>query len=267
MFPNEIFWEIAQIADPGVLRSFSRVSKDLQQIAERFIYRDLVLRTPSNIVRCFKTLLSRSHLALHARSCIINSPEDQANYLRGFYKLIGCALHAMHNLIRLELLLVGPVASFLVGCSLRLRYFACECDWDAALSLFLEQQDQIRDFLYLGILHAGQPVIELDEKALPHLSRLAAPPPVVVALTPRRPIEEIKLSLEASSLLNGKFLALIARIVVLSRRPIRSFTIIGPVYNLAVEDIVGALNELVMRLPDLEKLGLHLSRGRILRVS
>ena len=56
ILPNEIFWEIAQVADLNVLCSFSRVCRDLRPIAERFLYRNLVLGKPSATVQCFKTL-------------------------------------------------------------------------------------------------------------------------------------------------------------------------------------------------------------------
>lgn len=74
-FPVEILTEITRFLHPTHLTSWGTVSKLLNAVSTRQLYRTIVLQTLTAVIRCCKTLLSNPLAALSVRSFTAVPPQ------------------------------------------------------------------------------------------------------------------------------------------------------------------------------------------------
>jgi len=171
--PVDVLREILEHVRKADLATLCRVNKIFCSYSRDVLYREIEYQDANSI----QTLAKSTDLARRVRSflTIHLSPE------------VIIALRNMSSLRRLYLRFMDD-ASFLDGCTFKLDSFFCDFPHSKSLQRFLNSQPSITNVTFL---ENYKPMPSFDERCLPNLTRVMAPPSWLVILIPGRPVREV----------------------------------------------------------------------------
>ncbi|KAE9393000.1 hypothetical protein BT96DRAFT_254947 [Gymnopus androsaceus JB14] len=105
-FPIELLTEIIQLADLDTRSSLCRVSKGLSSLSTPILYRDILLKSSSSVVKCLSTLSTCSSSARYVKMLHIAYNTAQASTEDNIIEsveLIKNALACLPNILRLAI--------------------------------------------------------------------------------------------------------------------------------------------------------------------
>ncbi|KAK7032706.1 F-box domain-containing protein [Favolaschia claudopus] len=164
----ETLEEIIAFMPPETHLALCLVSKLLYGLSVRSIYRDVLLRSPSAVVKCCRTVAKNRLVASAVRRFkILYTPSDAPRF-SSYYSVIEQALQRMNHVQDLVLLVADSrYISVLTRCSFpRLGHFECCLSLDDIMVSFLNRHLHIR-YLQLGahenVPHSKHPIVTLPK--------------------------------------------------------------------------------------------------------
>lgn len=262
--PMEVLDEIFSYAATPTLARLVLVCHTFQAVATRLLYRHVSALSLSRTTCFLETLASNPSLAAHTRMYEIGDVGFADASRRGllppsFFKLLQRALHNMHRLTELTLLLNGPISHVLLGAPFRLTKLTASCDFDSTFTVWLTEQTGLRAAIFCGNFTTG---VTLPADALPLLRRVAAAPLTLACVIPGRPIQEVELCLVHPWSLNREVLQTTIRIIAFSKGPLDSLKVISHLAE-PPETVLSALEVIPTGLNSITKLALHAVSGSI----
>jgi hypothetical protein len=177
--PIDVLREILEHVDKSDLATLCRVNKVCCSYSQDILYRKI---HPGG--RAIQTLAQSTDLARRVRSL--------KQY--DLYPELSTALRNMSSLRSLDLLCIGDI-SILDGCTFKLDSFACDFPHSESFQRFLNSQQSIT---HATFYEDYKPEPPFDERCLPNLTRVMAPPSWLVILIPGRPVREVMMRFTSS---------------------------------------------------------------------
>ncbi|KAG1807677.1 uncharacterized protein BJ212DRAFT_1386447 [Suillus subaureus] len=175
--PSELIHHILKYLGNADLVNTAIVCPAFRSISQRVIYRN-VQPTEDMIIPCLKCFASYPHLASCARTLILADATRHYDVFSNYFNLLRSALLNASSLTDLTILLDGPYARYLHGCSFRLRSLTTTLDWDKDFIKLITEQTELRNAMF-----GGKFVNDVSP----------ASPLVLAAVVPNRKIKEVEL--------------------------------------------------------------------------
>jgi hypothetical protein len=176
-----------------------------------------------------------------------------------FFEHLRFALHNMHRLTELTLLLNGATSHVLLGAPFKLTKLTASCDFDATFASWLTEQPSLRTGIFCGTFTAG---VTLPTDALPSLQRVTASPPTLACVVPGRPIREVGLCLVHPWSLNREVLQTTIQAISSSKGPVDSLKIVSHLSE-PTDIVLSSLETIPSSLNSITKFALHAVSGSI----
>jgi F-box domain len=171
--PIDVLREILEHVRKADLATLCRVNKIFCSCSRDVLYREI----DYEVAQAIQTLAQSTDLARRVRSFkTTHSPPELATALRN-----------MSSLHSLGLDVIGDM-SILDGCTFKLDSFSCFFPYSESFQQFLNNQQSLTD---IAIWSDYEPVTPFDERCLPNLTRVWAPPSWLGILIPGRPVREV----------------------------------------------------------------------------
>ncbi|KAH7105706.1 hypothetical protein BKA62DRAFT_813780 [Auriculariales sp. MPI-PUGE-AT-0066] len=200
------------LASQRDLLAVTRTSQLLAAVAQRFLYREMVITSDQK--HAVATLAGCPRLARHVRNFTIIGPLDNGGAaLFGFLRLLGRALSNMSRAtsLRLFLRLTDTFSPSLISSASRaifapsttlashttfpqLTTFACDLNIDEHLAQFLAHCPSVEQLQFGNSMARPTPPSAFPFTSLPKLNTLVAPSHGVRLLAPGRPVRAIEIS-------------------------------------------------------------------------
>jgi hypothetical protein len=172
--PLDVLREILGHVDKTDLATLCRVSKIFCACSQDVLYREI----EDGYAPVIQTLAQSTDLARRVRSFDARSSPELATALRNMSSLRSLFLDSDVD-----------DASVLNGCTFKLDSFTCDFSNSESLQNFLNSQPCLTD---IGLLEEYEPFPPVDERCLPNLTRVCAPPSWLSVLIPGRPVREVE---------------------------------------------------------------------------
>lgn len=198
-------------------------------------------------------------MASHVRSYEIGDLDEDNDPLPAYFKLLSRALHNMTRLTELVILVDGQYSDLLIGCPFRLTKLTSSLHWDSVFTKWIQEQPELKTALFCGRYVVGTTI---DSHALPNLTRVSAPPLILAAVVPGRPIEEVEICLVHPWLFNERLMSTTMRLMAFSTGPLRSIEIILHLSD-STEDVLAAIRVIPQVVSNLHSLALHAVSGAV----
>jgi F-box domain len=171
--PVDVLREILEHVSKADLLTLCRVNKIFCSCSQDVLYREIEYGDEHAI----QTLATSTDLARRVRSFKTNrsSPE------------LATALRNMSSLRRLSLNVTDD-AFILDGCTFKLESFTRYFPYSESLQRFLNSQPSLTDITFY---EECEPFLPFDERCLPNLTRVSAPPSWLGRLIPGRPVRKV----------------------------------------------------------------------------
>jgi hypothetical protein len=173
--PIDVLREILEHVDKNDLATLCRVNKIFCSCSQDVLYREIGYED----VHAIQTLAQSTDLARRVRSFETqrSSPDPE----------LATALRNMSSLRSLDFVFIDDI-SILDGCTFKLDSFTCSFPYSESLQNFLNSQPDMTDMTFLK---GCEPFLPFDERCLPNLTRVYAPPSWLSILIPGRPVREV----------------------------------------------------------------------------
>jgi hypothetical protein len=169
----DVLREILEHVRYADLATLCRVNKIFCSCSQNVLYREIY----NGDKRVIQTLVKSTDLARRVYSF-------QPCYSR---PELATALRNMSSLRILYLVFIGDI-SILDGCTFKLESFSCDFPYSESLQQFLNSQPSIT---HVTFFEDYEPFLPFDERCLPNLTRVSAPPSWLGILIPGRPVREV----------------------------------------------------------------------------
>ncbi|KAG1855762.1 hypothetical protein DFJ58DRAFT_350363 [Suillus subalutaceus] len=229
--PSELIHHILKHLGNTDLVNTAIVCPTFRFISQRVIYRN-VQPTEDMIIPCLRCFASYPHLASCARTLILADATRHYDVFSNYFNLLRSALLNASSLTDLTILLDGPYARYLHGCSFRLRSLTTTLDWD-------------RDFSQINC--------RADGTAQCHVWRKI--------LVPNRKIKEVELCLLQHALFKDDILNTASNILSYSTGPLTALQVITRLSD--TPSALAALKAIARNLPKLNSFAFYSSDGII----
>lgn len=189
--PQELLDAVAGNLEPCNLASFARVSSFCHPVAQRLLYRNLIIAPQLHNYSVVFTLVKKPALARHVRSFRITIQSDTPLF-RAFYRQLAVALSLMTELTALDVF-VPEKTSWMLQASQtpRLHHFASSFSFDSHVARFIEHTARLRELELDSIIPHTTPVNPL---VVPNLAHFVGSSQLAELIVPGRPIESIHLT-------------------------------------------------------------------------
>ncbi|KAG2150845.1 hypothetical protein DEU56DRAFT_778777 [Suillus clintonianus] len=255
--PSELIHHILKYLGNADLVNAATVCPSFRCISQRVIYRN-VEPTGDMIIPCLKCFASYPHLASCARTLILFDATRHYDVFSNYFNLLRRALLNASSLTDLTLLLDGPYARYLHGCSFRLRSLTTTLDWDRDFVKLISEQTELCNAMFGGRF-ANDTVLPSD--TLKKLTRVSASPLILAAVVPNRKVKEVELCLLQQELFKHDILHTALNILSYSTGPLTALQIITHISD--TPDALAALNTIPRNLPRLNSFAFYSSGGAV----
>jgi hypothetical protein len=178
-----------------------------------------------------------------------------------YFNLLRSALLNASSLTDLTILLDGPYARYLHGCSFRLRSLTTTLDWDRDFIKLITEQTELRNAMFGGKFVNN---MVLPSDTLAKLTRVSASPLVLAAVVPNRKIKEVELCLLQQALFKDDILNTASNILSYSTGPLTALQIITHLSD--TSSALAALKAIATNLPRLNSFAFYSSDGAVSQV-
>jgi hypothetical protein len=181
--PIDVLQEILGHVNKNDLVALCRVNKIFCSYSRDVLYREI----EDEDERVIQTLAQSTNLARRVRSFNTqrSSPDPE----------LATALRNMSSLRNLYLTF-NDGASILDGCTFKLDSFFCPFPYSESLQNFLNSQSSIT---HISFYNSCEPMLPFDERCLPNLTHVYAPPSWLGKLIPGRPVRVVSVYPESST--------------------------------------------------------------------
>lgn len=253
--PSELIHHILKYLGNSDLVNTAIVCPSFRFISQRVIYRN-VKPTEDMIIPCLRCLASYPHLASCARTLILADATRHYDVFSNYFNLLRSALLNASSLTDLTILLDGPYARYLHGCSFRLRSLTTTLDWDRDFIKLITEQTELRNAMFGGKFVKD---VVLPSDTLTKLTRVSASPLVLAAVVPNRKIKEVELCLMQQALFKDDILNTASNILAYSTGPLTALQIITRLSD--APSALAALKTITKNLPRLNSFAFYSSDG------
>lgn len=236
------------------------VSQSFRFISQRVIYRN-VEPAEDMIIPCLRCFASYPHLASCARTLILADATRHYDVFFNYFNLLRRALLNASSLTDLTILLDGPYAKYLHGCSFRLRSLTTTLDWDRDFIKLITEQTELRNAMFGGKF-VNDMVLPSD--TLTKLTRVSASPLVLAAVVPNRKIKEVELCLLHQALFKDDILNTASNILSYSTGPLTALQVITRLSD--TTSALAAFKAIAKNLPKLNSFAFYSSDGVVSQV-
>lgn len=267
VLPQEILDEIISYMPHTDIPSLTLVSKNIQSISYARLYRVIPALCPKRTVLLLRVFSKRPLLANIVRILTLLDLKAYGlvTWTTAFFELLSKALRNMHNLVDLRLYVVGPYATYLMGCPFRLQSLRIACDWNQELVNWLKEQNQISDIWVFSLRHARN--VEMSSDILPSLRRTLGSVRALSELVPVRPVEAADISFPSPDGFNEEIITLTCKVLSHSTGPLTELFFTVDLSELEVSQVLETLAVVPEILPHLHTFGLFVARGFVSAVS
>jgi hypothetical protein len=194
ILPAELIDHVAHYLHATDFVALSTINSYLYPVAQRWLYRQIIINYSSNNLLVVSTLAQKPHLARYVRTFSISL--GSYSVLSSFYRLLRTALSNMSQLTSLDIFLVHA-ASWVMhtrdgSAYHRLEHFASSFHIDHHLVHFLQKTNALLE-LEVDSLTPATVVPSLGPNALPKLSQFTGSSQAAQYVVPGRPVESIHL--------------------------------------------------------------------------
>lgn len=199
--PVELIDNILQNVQSSDLVALALTCTSLSPVAQRLLYRDIIVSAWSNNTKVVETLAKRPDLAVFARSFSITTT-TQPPAFPAFDQLLATALAGMTELTTLALNLADSSASWVLEKAAqnvsyhRLHQFTASFPFDQNVANFLDKTPNLTQLEVDSIPCAEptSPVPSLLPTTIPNLSQFVGSVRAAKSIVPGRPLESIHLN-------------------------------------------------------------------------
>ncbi|KAG0703256.1 hypothetical protein DFH29DRAFT_998710 [Suillus ampliporus] len=255
--PSELIHHILGYLENADLVNTSIVCPSFRSVSQRVIYRN-VEPSEDMLIPCLKCFASYPHLASCARTLVLSDATRHYDIFSNYFNLLRRALLNASSLTDLTLLLDGPYARYLHGCSFRLRSLTTTLAWNMDFIKWISEQTELRNAMFGGKFMKDA---VLPSDALPKLTRVSASPLILAVVVPNRKIKEVELCLLQQELFKDDILNTASNILSYSTGPLTALQIIT--YMSDTRDALAALKAIPMNLPRLNSFAFYSSDGAV----
>ncbi|KAG2132449.1 uncharacterized protein EDB93DRAFT_906692 [Suillus bovinus] len=253
--PSELIHHILKYLGNTDLVNTALVCSSFRFISQRVIYRN-VEPGEDMIIPCLRCFASYPHLASCTRTLILSDATRHYDVLLNYFNLLRRALLNASSLTDLTILLDGPYARYLHGCSFRLRSLTTTLDWDMDFIKLITEQTELRNAMFGGKF--------VNDMALPcdtltKLTRVSASPLVLAAVVPNRKIKEVELCLLHQALFKDDILNTASNILSYSTGPLTALQVITRLSD--TPSALAAFKAIAKNLPGLNSFAFYSSDG------
>lgn len=213
------------------------------------------------IIPCLRCFASYPHLASCARTLILADATRHYDVFFNYFNLLRRALLNASSLTDLTILLDGPYAKYLHGCSFRLRSLTTTLDWDKDFIKLITEQTELRNAMFGGKF-VNDMVLPSD--TLTKLTRVSASPLVLAAVVPNRKIKEVELCLLHQALFKDDILNTASNILSYSTGPLTALQVITRLSD--TTSALAAFKAIAKNLPKLNSFAFYSSDGVVSQV-
>ncbi|KAG1826455.1 hypothetical protein EV424DRAFT_1345602 [Suillus variegatus] len=253
--PSELIHHILKYLGNKDLVNTAIVSQSFRFISQRVIYRN-VEPAEDMIIPCLRCFASYPHLASCARTLILADATRHYDVFFNYFNLLRRALLNASSLTDLTILLDGPYAKYLHGCSFRLRSLTTTLDWDRDFIKLITEQTELRNAMFGGKF-VNDMVLPSD--TLTKLTRVSASPLVLAAVVPNRKIKEVELCLLHQALFKDDILNTASNILSYSTGPLTALQVITRLSD--TTSALAAFKAIAKNLPKLNSFAFYSSDG------
>ncbi|KAG1735115.1 uncharacterized protein EDB91DRAFT_1250643 [Suillus paluster] len=255
--PSELIHHILGYLGKADLVNTAIVCPSFRSVSQRVIYRN-VEPAEDMVIPCLKCLSSYPYLASCARTLILSDATRHYDVFSNFFNLLRRALLNTSSLTDLTLLLDGPYARYLLGCSFRLRSLTTTLAWDNDFITWMSEQTELRNAMFGGKFMKH---MVLPSDTLQKLTRVSASPLILAVVVPNRKIKEVELCLLQQELFKDDILNTASNILSYSTGPLTALQIIA--YLSDTQDALAALKAIPNNLPKLNSFAFYSSDGAV----
>ncbi|KAG2119774.1 uncharacterized protein F5147DRAFT_665333 [Suillus discolor] len=253
--PSELIHHILKYLGNKDLVNTAIISQSFRFISQRVIYRN-VEPAEDMIIPCLRCFASYPHLASCARTLILADATRHYDVFFNYFNLLRRALLNASSLTDLTILLDGPYAKYLHGCSFRLRSLTTTLDWDKDFIKLITEQTELRNAMFGGKF-VNDMVLPSD--TLTKLTRVSASPLVLAAVVPNRKIKEVELCLLHQALFKDDILNTASNILSYSTGPLTALQVITRLSD--TTSALAAFKAIAKNLPKLNSFAFYSSDG------
>ncbi|KAG2055733.1 hypothetical protein BDR06DRAFT_933277 [Suillus hirtellus] len=253
--PSELIHHILKYLGNKDLVNTAIVSQSFRSISQRVIYRN-VEPSEDMIIPCLRCFALYPHLASCARTLILADATRHYDVFFNYFNLLRRALLNASSLTDLTILLDGPYAKYLHGCSFRLRSLTTTLDWDKDFIKLITEQTELRNAMFGGKF-VNDMVLPSD--TLTKLTRVSASPLVLAAVVPNRKIKEVELCLLHQALFKDDILNTASNILSYSTGPLTALQVITRLSD--TTSALAAFKAIAKNLPKLNSFAFYSSDG------
>lgn len=255
--PSELIHHILKYLGNADLVNTAIVCPSFRFLSQRVIYRN-VKPTENMVIPCLRCFASYPHLASFTRSLVLVDATRYYDVLSNYFNLLRSALLNASSLTDLTILLDGPYAKYLHGCSFRLRSLTTTLDWDSDFIKLITEQTELRNAMFGGKF-VNDMVLPSD--TLRKLTRVSGSPLVLAAVVPSRNIKEVELCLLQQALFKDDILNTASNILSYSTGPLTALQIITHLSD--TPSALAALKAIAKNLPRLNSFAFYSSDGAV----